>query len=103
MRTFPFLTVYCTGAGDPSECIEAAKKPGRRGSLEPVERAHGGGDHLWRNRRVARRRLHAAVAEQYLDDAQFGAVLEQVRCKTVAKRVRTNVFQARANRHARND
>ena len=27
------------------------------------------------------------MAEQYLDDAQFGAVLEQVRCKGVAQSV----------------
>ena len=43
-----------------------------------VQRTDCGGDHLWRDRGITGRGVDPAVSEQRLDDANVGAVFQQV-------------------------
>ena len=52
-----------------------------------VQRADGGGDHLRRDGGVAGGGIDSGVAEQHLDDADIGAVLQQVSGEAVPQRL----------------
>ena len=51
--------------------------------IERIERAGGGGDHPWGHRRVTGGSVDAAMPQQDLDDADVGAVFQQVSGETV--------------------
>lgn len=55
--------------------------------VQLIQRADGGGDHLWRNRRVTGGGVDLAMAEQHLDDADVGTVFQQVGGEGVAQSV----------------
>jgi len=55
--------------------------------LHVIQRAGGGANHLGGDGGIAGRSVDALVAEQNLDDADIGAILQQMRGETVAQRV----------------
>src|SRR5664279_2597488 len=61
-------------------------------ATQVVERADSGGHHLWAHLGVTRGGLDAAVAEQDLDDAHVGTVLQKVGAETVAQGVDGDAF-----------
>jgi hypothetical protein len=57
------------------------------GVVQLVQRANGGGDHLRRHRGVTGGGVDSTVAEQHLNDADIGAVLQQVSGEAVPQGV----------------
>ena len=66
--------------------------PGLWALPEPVERADGVGDGVGRDRGIARGGIDPAVAEQHLNDAEIGAVFQQVGGEAVAQGVDGDPF-----------